>query len=188
MLKVERSERGFFVPASLVVIGDNVVLGSGAVSVIVDINVVSRKGAFAPFTKSGTIIVNGVVASSYVSMQDNSDMLVIGGHKTPLSMHWLAHLFQSHHRLACDLSWKFCAGETYTGEGISTWVSWSHQLGKALLEQNGFIVVLVLMPIMLLHLVTATVEAAVRWWLVLLLVVFMSSIQIWKRMSSKSVK
>jgi hypothetical protein len=33
------------------------------------IGFIESAGAFAPFTESGTIVVNGVVASNYVSLQ-----------------------------------------------------------------------------------------------------------------------
>jgi hypothetical protein len=37
-------------------------------------------------------------------------------------MHWLAHALQAPHRMMCKVSASFCASETYSEEGISSWV------------------------------------------------------------------
>jgi hypothetical protein len=59
-------------------VGDRLVQVSGDSTEVTNISIVRRYGAFAPFTTSGKVAVNGVVTSCYVSLQDKSDVLVIG--------------------------------------------------------------------------------------------------------------
>ena len=64
------------IPASTVKIGDKLPLVDGIASVK---RIKSDVGTGAPFTKDGTVVVNDVVASSYVSLQPDSASLVVGG-------------------------------------------------------------------------------------------------------------
>lgn len=141
MVFVQRNEQSIALPASALVVGDQVDTESGAVAVVQKIKTVIRKGAFAPFTSSGTIIVNGIVASSFVSLQKEteSDKLVVGPWTIPLSHQWLAHSFESAHRLVCH-HWKsYCPQEMYTPTGISLWVYAPLQMSQWMLRQNTFI-------------------------------------------------
>jgi hypothetical protein len=95
------------VSSSSLVVGDKIMLGNGGFAQVNNIKTFVRQGAFAPFTYSGSIVVNGVVASNYVSLQDGSEFLVLGQFKTPLTMHWLSHLFQAPHRMMCRLNIAF---------------------------------------------------------------------------------
>ena len=72
------------IPASMVQVGDKLV-GGAAVS---SITKVTHRGIFAPSTPSRILVVNGVVASSYVSFQE-SDVLDIGScfQSTPKKYH-----------------------------------------------------------------------------------------------------
>jgi hypothetical protein len=114
------------VPASAVKVGDKlVVANSDDVTEVRKIERVDRRGAFAPFTKTGTIVVSGVVASNYISLMD----------ETPVSMQWMAHTFNAPHRMVCALSFEICENETYTN-GISDWVYGPLRLGQWLAQQN----------------------------------------------------
>lgn len=93
-------------------------------------------GAYAPFTKSGTIAVNDVVASVYVDIQnENAGVLVVGGYETPLTMQFLAHVFQAPHRLACALRPSYCQTETYDDRGVSSWVAGPLAVAEWLIRQ-----------------------------------------------------
>jgi hypothetical protein len=122
---------GTAVPVSSVAIGDKVDLGAGrGSSEVIKMKAVTRKGAFAPFTMSGTIVVSGVVASAYVTLQKDSSTLSIGAYSTPLTMHWLAHVFETPHRLFCKFRMDLCMNETYNVDGISSWVEKPLHIGR----------------------------------------------------------
>jgi hypothetical protein len=112
-------EQGRFVPASTLNIGDYLNLADGTMEKITSIKTVFRKGAFAPFTSSGSIIVDNVVVSTYVAFQ-GSEKLKIAGVSSGLPWHWLAHSFELPHRLWCSYI-ESCTTERYI-EGISSWV------------------------------------------------------------------
>eukprot|EP00546_Thalassionema_frauenfeldii_P018046 CAMPEP_0178899002 /NCGR_PEP_ID=MMETSP0786-20121207/2652_1 /TAXON_ID=186022 /ORGANISM="Thalassionema frauenfeldii, Strain CCMP 1798" /LENGTH=697 /DNA_ID=CAMNT_0020569799 /DNA_START=113 /DNA_END=2203 /DNA_ORIENTATION=- len=125
------------IPASFVEVGDR--LSAAEEDVMVEkIRVVRRKGVYAPFTESGTIVVNGIVASSYISLQSGSGSLKISGIDTGMNMHQLSHYFQCFHRAACKLRWSWCANEKYTDEGVSTWVDGNKDMFLFLLRNATF--------------------------------------------------
>jgi len=130
--------RQTFVPARKLRVGDSLLLlllqrdGDGGeeeevVATIQSIHTVSRRGAFAPFTKSGTIVVNHVVASNYVAYNYNGWLLF--GNNTLLSVddQFLAHSYATLVRY-CLSAFFYDTEETYTKEGISNWYALPHQL------------------------------------------------------------
>jgi len=117
-------EDGRYIPASLVKEGDTLISGQQQLAVVTKITKVIRQGAFAPFTPSGRIVVDDIVASNYISYH-GSEYFKVGRFETPITNQWMAHTFNSVHRLAIQLGF---AGETYTPEGVSNWVNLPHQL------------------------------------------------------------
>ena len=117
--------KGKAIPASLVKEGDllSMTTPSSSSTVRVEkVGTVLRKGVYAPFTASGTIVVNGVLASTFIAFQD-SDVVMLGGRiRTPLTFQWLAHMFESPHRTICSVAPKWCQREQYSSTGISLWV------------------------------------------------------------------
>jgi len=112
-------ENGSSVPAATIKGGD--VLFSG--EAVSSVRSVKRIGVYAPFTHSGTIVVNNQVASTFVSLQEKSDVLLLnGGFSTGISHQWLAHTFEFPHRFWCSAITD-CTKESYTVDGISTWVA-----------------------------------------------------------------
>ena len=144
------------VPASMVRIGDRL-QGGTSVSALRNI---TRRGMYAPFTPSGTIVVNGVIASSYVAFQD-SGVLAIGSISTGISYQWLAHTFQLPHRIWCYRLGN-CREERYTKTGISTWVSWPLEASVWLLRQHLVMRSLLLMLLLLLVATLAAVELVLQ--------------------------
>jgi len=69
-------------------------------------------GAFAPFTMSGSLIVNNVAVSSYAMLEGYPDSY----------SHELAHLMLTPRRLFCQMMMDWCKAEEYNSEGIATWV------------------------------------------------------------------
>jgi hypothetical protein len=145
------------IPASILKKGDMVVTASGEVASVKSIETVLGKGAFAPFTESGKIVVNDLVASNYISYQD-SEYLKIGCFETPIRYQWLAHAFNAAHRLAFKIGFQ---GESYTGSGLSRWVDVPHQIGEWLIEQEPVVVLAILLPSMGVFGFLCVVETAI---------------------------
>mmetsp|Transcript_22807 Transcript_22807/g.25990 ORF Transcript_22807/g.25990 Transcript_22807/m.25990 type:complete len:448 (+) Transcript_22807:276-1619(+) len=143
------------VPSFMIKPGDELILTTGNTTnresaIVTKTTLTSGKGAFAPFTMSGTIAVNGILASNYVSLQqqESDTLMIFGGTsttnwKTSISMQWLSHAFQAHHRLVCSLSTHFCKKETYAQNGISNWVYGPLIFFCWILSQPQWILVLV---------------------------------------------
>lgn len=110
-----------FIPAGL--LNENDALGglnqSKPVS-IEEITSITGIGLFAPFTPSGTLIVNGVLVSSFVAF-DQKSSYHIG--PVAISYQWLAHSFEFLHRVVCHYTTKngFCKNEKYGNDGINEW-------------------------------------------------------------------
>jgi len=145
------------VPASVIKEGDMLLTTADELVAVKSIRSVVRKGAFAPFTDSGTIVVNDIIASNYIAYQ-RSEYLNIGGINTPLSFQWIAHTFNSMHRL---LVMGGFTHETYTAEGVSHWVDIPHKLFSWLLEQNSVIVAFFLIPAIAFFGVASIVETLI---------------------------
>jgi len=136
-------EGGRNVPASMIQRGDKLLTASGELAAVKTIREVKRQGVYAPFTSSGKIVVNDIVASSYVSFQGEEN-LHIAGVETPLSFHWIAHIFKSVHRIAYKLG--LSGSETYTTDGTSQWVAGPREAGLWLLEQSPVVLTTLLIP------------------------------------------
>ncbi len=150
---------GAAIPASTVQLGDRIDLGHSKGNAQVNrIHVVTRSAAYAPFTTSGTIMVSGVAASSYVTLQSGSSVLEVGEYKTSLSMHWLSHVFQAPHRLICECNIGLCKAETYNTVGISRWLEGPFYFGTIILEQEGTVMVAMLAPFLLFGLLLHLLE------------------------------
>jgi hypothetical protein len=146
------------IPASKVGVGDKLLLGAGGVIKVTKISTVNRQGAFAPFTESGTIVVSDILASSYVSLQEESANFEVAGVNI-VSMQWLAHAFQAPHRMVCRWNSEFCKTETYTEEGISKRVYGPFLASKWLLGQHVVIVAVLSVPAVMTGVVLYLVEA-----------------------------
>jgi Trypsin/Hint module len=141
------------VPASSVQVGD-VLVGGIEVTAIRNL---TRRGMYNPFTPSGKIVVNGVLASNYISLQGTKD-LIIGKTFTGISHHWLSHSFQLLHRFSC-YHFNECPKETYTEYGISTISYGPWRIGRWLLTFNSPIVEFVLWaPLLLLLMLFAFLD------------------------------
>lgn len=129
------------VPASMVQIGDILALHDDDTdkrhSIVTSISRVTHRGMYAPLTASGRIVVNGVVCSTYITFQQNSSVLLIGGgsneneylYSTGLSFQWLCHVFELPHRLWCQYGRRRRRQqEEYDVHGIATSVAPQLQL------------------------------------------------------------
>ena len=165
-----------FVPASGLHVGDLVQTStSGQPAQVLAMETRVYNGAFAPFTPSGTVVVDGVVCSSYVSVQ-NSEYWMLGSMTMPLSHHWLAHASQSAHRLWCLLlghDERVCANESYSAtEGLSNHIVLQLRATEWLLDQHVVVMTAVLIPIVAILVVLLLLESLISYcgvWQLLLL-------------------
>jgi len=73
---------------------------------------ITRRGIYAPLTETGTLLVNGILVSSYASLNDS-----------PLFRSQnIAHAFVAGRRLLCTVNFDTCTAETYTSDGIPHWI------------------------------------------------------------------
>merc|ERR1712137_138979 len=88
------------IPAGQVAVGDSLIEASGKTAVITTIETVHRVGLYAPFTPTGTLVVDGFQVSSFVTLDESRPAVTVFG-AVPMSWHWLAHTFEFPHRIAC---------------------------------------------------------------------------------------
>lgn len=162
---------GSAVPASQVAVGDSIDLagkGSGSAGYtltaeVVKIAEVTRTdGVYNPFTPSGTIIVDGIVASVYASLQ-GTKYLEVAGIRTPFTHQALSHAFMGVQRAACStLNFeRYCKSETYEAEtGLSKWVAVPSRATRFALRQNALFQAVFFSLCLALLLVFVVTEAA----------------------------
>jgi len=107
------------VAASQVRIGDSFVNDNNDAVVVTDIRTVLRRGRYAPFTPSGTIVINGVMVSNYISLFNTAEDYYF-------SPHWLSHTLVFPRRFWCyylsNKSTRYCHNESYSSDnGIAVW-------------------------------------------------------------------
>lgn len=142
------------IPASLVKLGDTLRGGSE----VTRISQVTRRGVYAPLTNSGTLLVNGVLASTYITFQEGI-FLRIGSFATPLSFHWLAHSFQAPHRLWCAYFADSCLKETYSEQGISVLMDQPVAFSEWVVQQNAVLATTLLVPFVSYMAIVALLES-----------------------------
>lgn len=138
------------VPASFLKIGDNLVaaVNDSFPRVVTNIKHVLSEGAYAPFTASGSIAVNNIVASSYVALQEAAFFRLDERYATSFSMQWIAHAVNAPRRMMCQLvsHRSSCDKEGYNDEGISHWVAAPLIASTWLLRQHVVVVAAIFYP------------------------------------------
>jgi Hint module len=127
------SVNGRFAKASAVQVGDTLQGGEGVPTKVTKIGSVSRHdGVYAPLTSSGTLLVDNVLASAYVSLQEkgNEYPMFANGLPVPISQQFGIHMLLSPYRMLC-MGLKldsYCHSKTENG--ISSYVHAGIQLAK----------------------------------------------------------
>jgi len=124
MIFVQQGSATVSVPAESVKIGDMLLTTNGESAQVNNIKNVVKNGAFAPFTTNGKIVVNGAIASNYVSFMDG------------IPMQWIAHSFNAPHRMVCAINFSICENETYSN-GMSSWIVAPLQAANMLMRQTA---------------------------------------------------
>lgn len=119
-----------FAPASTLRKGDALITGQGHEVIVKGVQSTKSNGVYAPFTPSGKIVVDNVLASCFISFDERTTLFSL------FSFQWLAHSFEFPHRLVCHYMGS-CPNESYTAEGISTWVNTSFRFASWVMHENG---------------------------------------------------
>merc|ERR1711982_306825 len=71
-------------------------------------------------------------SSNYISVMPEEELGL------PVSMQWIAHTFNVPHRFVCTaIDFSICENETYTEEGLSTWIARPYYAAEWLANQNS---------------------------------------------------
>jgi len=151
-----------FIPASAVQLGDTLVSPNEKNQIVHSIRSnVSRKGVYAPFTTSGTIIVNNILSSAYIALpkinnksRDDNDsislmssaVLQLGSWSTPFTFQWLSHSYMTPHRIWCHFLGLPDPTMEGNGEGVSLFSGLSMQIIQWFLKQNTTVIVSLSLP------------------------------------------
>lgn len=109
------------VPANTIKIGDQVQTLSGP-GTVTKISSVSRKGLFNPLTEKGSIVVNGIVSSTYSAHLSNDEWIGTAGYKL-ISHQDFFHIVLQPYRYVCTtISLELCKTKDEK-EPISNFVS-----------------------------------------------------------------
>jgi hypothetical protein len=125
------------VRADTLQVGDRLVLKKNECDQYVTIRKIEsivREGAYLPLTLDGTIVVNNIAASAYVSIHHNAPSVI--GLITPnLSEQSLFHMWMAPYRMVCmGVSAKLCQDD-YNQEGIIYWLAFGQGLAEIWEEQ-----------------------------------------------------
>ena len=127
---------------------------------VTKITKVKRREQYAPLTPHGTILVDGIMASSYISLQqDAREHIELGenGFTVAISQRVMVHMFLSPLRMYC-LGWSRAPCESYNEDGLPPFVAFGLALADWGNRQNVFVQLvallvffLVLLPIYLIE-------------------------------------
>jgi hypothetical protein len=108
---------------------------------VTKIGKVARQGVYAPLTLGGNVVVNGVVASSYVALEEDAK-------ESFMSHHTLVHIALSPYRLACNgVSAQLCNERFSNEDGMPYYVDFGLGLLRWAMQLNAFAKGLVLAAI-----------------------------------------
>ena len=136
----DASKEWRLIPAGDLRKGDTLLTADGSPSAVLWIHEVERTGAYAPLTVSGNLLVNGVLASSYVSRN------WLKGRVSGLTLHKFQHGAMLPVRFFCSL--VGCQAESYSDwTGYSEWVQFWYKIEQWMLTlplawRTGFLLLL----------------------------------------------
>jgi len=126
-------------------VGDSLLAKEGTAQIITKISTIQRQGLYTPLTPEGTALVNGIAASSYISLQDHQTFLEMkNGLRLPLSQHDFSHMGMTPLRQLCmGVSSSYC-NDHYNEEGFPSYVAWAIDTSLWVTEQSALVQALVL--------------------------------------------
>jgi Hint module/Trypsin len=139
-------------------VGDSLVMADGTLTKVVKLAQGQKRGYYAPYTSSGTIIVNQLQTSVYASTVAGP-LSSTGRPSWPFQQQELYWLSQAHHRLLCQISWATCQNEAYVlATGMSNIVEWSWIRYEHFTRQTTPVQILVGIPVIALLLLAALAD------------------------------
>lgn len=119
--------------------GDALLTSEGTKAEVRRIKTIQKEGIYTLFTESGSLVVDGMVASSYVSVQEGTEEHIKLPFVFPtLSHHDMAHLVLSPFRLLCmGVSPRFC--DTTSKDGTPGYGTAMMALKEWVQKQNIFV-------------------------------------------------
>ncbi|CAB9529809.1 Protein hedgehog [Seminavis robusta] len=125
--------------------GDSLARSGDQEDTVTKISSIKKKGVYMPLTPSGKLVVNGIVASAYVSILEE-EAPKITALKTYFGLHsdeTIIHWWLSPYRMICmGISSSFCTDNAHNEEGIMNWLLVGRQL--ALLGEKQIVMVQVM--------------------------------------------
>lgn len=115
-------------------------------STITKITNIQKQGMYMPLTPDGTIVVNGLKASNYVTLADDAPMVVsnrgfFGLDSEQLMIHW----YMAPYRMLCmGVSPNYCSNSNLNEEGILNWLLFGRDWASYADEQNLFVRVVIM--------------------------------------------
>lgn len=162
----EESKKKTLVAAKDIKVGDALVTGQHAPVVVKSIRSVTRNGAYNPLTKSGDVVVNGVVASNYIILSPS-----FAKHVSPHLQHLFEHAAMTPYRTFCGLFG--CESEIYDEvTGVPSYVmKWMSLVD--FMEHHNLVV-----PVLLISGCITTLWVPFNFWSVLAVLV---GFYVWKK-------
>jgi Hint module len=138
-------------------------VGNNKFALVTDISHTTRKGLYAPLTAHGTIVVNGILASNYVGVQDETKApahFQIGQVVLPILQADLIHWWMTPLRLVCNTmpSHRWCGSispttaksASHDAKGMHYWAATGIHLVQWGEEQHLIFQVLILLTSILI--------------------------------------
>lgn len=127
--------------ADSVQVGDVLLGPDGSGAPVVAVAVVKKTGLYAPMTSCGSLLVNGIVCSTYIALQDthNEYMQIVVGREPMKQLNvlphgMLAHVYTAPFRLVCmGVSPTLC--QSYNAAGIPHCFAMGMKIGKIVQQQ-----------------------------------------------------
>jgi len=138
------------IPAKKLKVGDTVQTttaeGAERSMNVTKISSVRRKGLYMPLTPSGKIMVNGILASTYVSIENTAPVTMHDTKYFPfISVDKISHWWMSPYRLVClGVSSNLCKNPTRDGKGILQWFTFGKSFAEFVNQQSFFVRVFVM--------------------------------------------
>jgi len=118
-------------------VGDVLHARHNTFSAVTNIERVRVKGMYAPLTTDGTVVVDGIVASSYIDISAKSHEFVeVGGIVLPISQADIIHLWLSPLRVTCMMGVNSVFFKGHNDNGINHYVQFGLEFALWIEQQN----------------------------------------------------